>query len=253
MFQHRPVPRSAVLLRDKDRMLVGTVDIVPPQRFADSVADRIADAIVAAGGPSVSLALSGGNTVRRIYSSLARDPRIDWGRVAIYQTDERCVPPGHPRNNYDMIAETLLAALPRAPQATHRMLCGSENEPAARYEAVLPDRLDVTVLGIGEDGHILSVFPGQPTIWRDTALVSAAQSTDGERRLTLTPDYALRTGTGLVLASGGAKASAVRRALWGPQDPVGCPASMVRGWRWILDESAAAELPPGFARRAGSG
>jgi len=232
---------------------VALIDIVPSKAFDVFVADRIADAIVAAEGPSVSLALSGGTTVARIYSSLARDPRVDWGRVAIYQTDERCVPPGHPRNNYNMIAEMLLAALPCTPKAVHRMSCETEKEAAERYQEELPDRLDVVVLGVGEDGHILSVFPGQPTAWHDSALVSGAQSTDGERRLTLTPAYVSRTISGLVLASGGAKASAVRRALSGPLDPVGCPASMVRGWRWMLDEAAAAELLASAGAGAPSG
>jgi 6-phosphogluconolactonase len=114
------------------------------------------------------LALSGGNTPRKLYKILATADGIDWRHVEIFFSDERMVPLGHADSNYRMARETLLDQVPIPATQVHAIETElPAQEAAAAYEAVLratlgraEPRLDLALLGMGPDGHTASIFPG---------------------------------------------------------------------------------------------
>jgi 6-phosphogluconolactonase len=145
--------------------------------------------------PGFSLVLAGGSTPGDLYTLLAgpawRD-RIAWSRTHVFFGDERCVPPDHHDSNYRMARQTLLSAVPIPSQHIHR-IHGEANpgEEAAAYQkriettlpVISPDEplFDLVLLGLGDDGHTASLFPG------DKALQSSALVTTVAAPQTMTP------------------------------------------------------------------
>ena len=120
-------------------------------------------------GARVTVALSGGSTPKALYETLARSPfreRVDWSRLELFFSDERAVPPDDPESNFGLAARTLLTAV--KPAAVHRMV--AEHGDAEGYERLVRERVarrrgalpvfDLVFLGMGEDGHTASLFPG---------------------------------------------------------------------------------------------
>lgn len=222
---------------------------------ADELAAAAAGRVVVLASAAIAsrgvcrLALSGGRTPQGLHRRLASDAwrdRVDWGRVGIWFADERAVPPDHPDSNYRMARDTLLDHVPIGAKSVHRMRGEAEDlaAAAAEYEATLADPLDVVILGLGEDGHFASVFPGSPLVME--RLLRAAAVFDAPkpppRRLTVTPRVIREARSVLTLASGAGKADAVAQALEGDADIRRCPARMLRTYEWFLDRPAAARL-----------
>jgi len=130
------------------------------------------DAIMARG--RFSIALSGGRTPAELYRTLAGSA-IDWSRTRIYFADERAVPPDDPDSNFRMARETLLDQARVPPRNVHRMKGEYPDLAVAveEYEAHLAAALDLIVLGIGEDGHVASLFPGSALLTGSTRRVAA--------------------------------------------------------------------------------
>jgi 6-phosphogluconolactonase len=193
---------------------------------------------------TASLALTGGTTPRPVYAELARYPGIRWERVQIYFGDERAVPPDHPDSNYRMARETLLVTAAVPATNVHRMEAERPDEAAAAaaYARILPAHLDLVLLGIGEDAHIASLFPGHPALGERRLVVPVTGPKPPPRRLSITPPVLAAARLTLVLADGANKADAVARALEGGDPPVECPARLVRGGWWVLDREAASRL-----------
>lgn len=197
-----------------------------------------------------SLALSGGETPRAVYERLAdelpgRDP---WGRLDVFFGDERCVPPGDPASNYRMAKEALLDRVPIAARQIHRMEGEriDQDEAARAYEAVLPGRLDLLVLGLGSDGHTASLFPGAPALAETCRRVVPARAPRPPLdRLTITPPVILDARLRFVLVAGAGKADALARAIDGPYAPDRTPGQLARAGVWITDTAAAARLEAG--------
>lgn len=166
-----------------------------------------------------SIALAGGTTPRAVYARLA----LPWAEINFYFSDERAVPPDHPESNFRMARELLPAA------RLHRM------ESAEEYARILPEPLDLLYLGMGEDGHTASLFPGSPAL-EETRRVVAVRGPD---RITITPPVIASARALLVVATGAAKAAMVRRAREGPWDPRAVPAQLARHGTWIVDRAAA--------------
>ncbi len=114
---------------------------------------------------------------------------------------------------------------------------------AAEYEAILPERLDVLVLGIGEDGHTASLFPGDPALdAADRRVLAVRAPSPPHGRLTLTPIAIRAARERVMLARGNGKSAAVRRALEEPGPAREVPARLARVGHWILDGEAASDL-----------
>lgn len=224
---------------------------------AQAAADRFAracEAAVAARG-CFRVALAGGTTPRAMHAALcaARFDRLPWDSIEVYFGDERCVAPDHPDSNFGMAHATLL--LPRGiPADRVRRMSGeqADRDRAAReYEGVLPDRLDLIVLGVGADGHTLSLFPGAPALRERTRRVLAVEApTPPVHRLSLTSPELARARELMMLAVGAGKAAAVARALQGEWAPERTPAQWARHGAWFLDRAAGADWTRGMEQRA---
>ena len=210
---------------------------------AEWLAEALRQAVASTG--RCSLALSGGSTPRPAYERLAARPGLPWPSVDVYFGDERAVPPTHPASNYRMAREALLDRVgPPAPRA-HRMEADDPDREAAaaRYAALLPDALDLLVLGMGPDGHTASLFPGSPALLESARKVVPARAPVAPlERLTITPPVIASARRVAVLVAGAAKAPLVARVLRGPWEPEALPAQLARHGTWLLDRGAAAEL-----------
>src|SRR5207249_5318452 len=140
------------------------------------------------------VALSGGTTPKGLYAALAGpdfSTKLAWPRVDFYFGDERCVPPDHPDSNFDMANQTLFRPLKIQPEQIFRM-SGEDDRPeraALQYEELLrkefsvlaPARpsFDLVLLGLGEDGHTASLFPGMQAMNERERLVVATTAPQG--------------------------------------------------------------------------
>jgi 6-phosphogluconolactonase len=204
------------------------------EEVAAAAATEIAQAIHSG---ARTLVLAGGTTPLRCYELLA-DMDVRWGRVTVLFGDERCVPPDHPDSNYRMVRETLLSRV--APASVHRMAGELGPTAAARdYERVVSFLvpLDVVLLGVGEDGHTASLFPGHPALKSEgwTTYIRNAPKPPPQR-VTLTLAALRGARRVIILATGAGKADAVARA---KRHEV--PSGMIAGARWLIDRAAAGQ------------
>ena len=210
------------------------------------------------------IALSGGTTPETLYRALTSPAfigRFDWSRTTFFFSDERCVPPDDPRSNYALANRTLFAPLKIAPAQVCRM-AGEFRDPqaaASEYEQQLrratntspsnSPTLDLILLGLGEDGHTASLFPGSLAFRDNKSLIAVTQSPkDPPTRLTMTLGVINQASVILFLVAGAGKAGVVR-AILDPKTETErqLPASLVAPEKgrliWLLDRAAAAELP----------
>ena len=204
-------------------------------------------------------ALSGGSTPTALYERLAQSDRaglIDWSSVVILFGDERCVPPDDPASNYAMARRALLDRVPIPPAQVHRM--EGELLPASaaqRFHQVLvalgpdehePPAIDLVLLGLGDNAHTASLFPGLS--WRarpEELVIDEYVEVVQQWRLTLTPRTIAAARSVLFLVEGSGKADAVAAVLDGTIDPVQGPARAVleqTPTSWLLDAAAASKL-----------
>lgn len=239
------------------------------ERLARAAAEHFASlaAEAIAGQGRFAVALAGGSTPRATYRLLAGDEfasRVDWTRVHVFWGDERPVAPEHPDSNYRMAREALLDHVPLPAENVHRMRGELEPaqaaadyeqalrvffaSPATDQEAKTTARFDLILLGMGDDGHTASLFPGTAAITEQTRWVIAhlVEKLD-TWRITLTPAVINAAANVTFIVSGSIKAERLRQVLTGPYQPEVLPAQIVdpgRGrLRWLVDEAAASSLP----------
>jgi len=203
--------------------------------------------------------LSGGRTPQDIYAYIAahlRD-RLPWNQVHLFWGDERYVPHDDPRSNYAMAQRTMLQHLPIPTENVHPMPTYVQDPDLAAqaYETTLRrfftrdfPQFDLILLGVGEDGHIASLFPNSPALEEQSRWVTVSQGPD-VIRLTLTYPAINHAAHIFILVRGKDKARVVRQALLS-QDPI--PTCPVRGIQpvhgdvhWWLDEAAARDICTG--------
>lgn len=235
---------------------------------AERVTTLVHEAIVRRGNATVCL--TGGTTPKRLYELLG-DPlqpwraRIDWAHVHLFWGDERHVPPDHPDSNFGMAWRALVSHVPVPPAQVHRMRgefadaldAGREYDAELRTGFAVASRsdlrFDVMLLGLGENVHIASLFPGSPLLEHEPTDVVAAGVWVPELdkwRITLTPSALLDARAILMLVSGARKADAVYAALESEdEDVTRFPAQLLRRANdrveWIIDRPAAARLRGG--------
>ena len=207
-------------------------------RFAEVVAERARAAAKERG--VFTMALSGGTGPWRAFR-LLDDEQVPWSKVELFQVDERIAPIGDDDRNLTHMQESLPEA---AWKRMHPMPVEADDlqAAAAEYAAQLPDRLDVTHLGLGPDGHTASLLPGDPVLEvtdRDVALTAGEYQ--GRRRVTLTYPAIDRSRELIWLVTGEEKAEPLRKLLAG--DP-SIPAGRVRAKRSLIlaDRGAAVAL-----------
>ncbi len=256
--------------------MVEIVVLPDPEALAGASADRVVGLLGAAVAERglAHVALTGGSTAGALYVRLATSPRreaLDWSRVELWWGDERYVPPDHAASNARLALGILLGAdaggagLPVPAERIHPFpveaaigeglgAAWAATTYAERLRARVPagrDGLpvfDLVLLGMGADGHILSVFPGSPALAPDAPLVMAIPAPPHIEphlpRLTLNPRLVTVARHVLVMCHGAAKATRVAEVLEGPLDVARLPAQLARGDNavWLLDAAAAAGL-----------
>ena len=174
----------------------------------------------------------------------------DWRLFHILWGDERCVPPDDLRSNYRMAKEALLDRVPIPADQIHRIRGEDDPEKAAAdYERELrallgSEGLDLVLLGLGEDGHTASLFPGQAAVHEAARWVVAVPAPDGTMwRVTLTPAVLNAARNVTFVVSGAGKAQRLEQVLQGPFTPDILPAQSIRPTQgqltWMVDEAAA--------------
>ncbi len=219
-------------------------------RFADWLVGRLEETTGA-----FALNLSGGSTPKTVYNLLATETyrrKIDWTRVHVFFGDERFVPWDHSDSNYGMAREAMLMKVPIPEENVYPVQTGaaSPDAAAAQYEATLKEfygksTLDlprplfaVTLLGLGEDGHTASLFPGTSALDERQKWVTAVVGAKPEPRITMTYPVLDSSAVTILLVAGAAKRAALDRVL--ANDPA-LPASHIRpqGAYYVFCDEAA--------------
>lgn len=210
--------------------------------LAVSVARRVAEVAAQAirERGEFRLALAGGDTPRRCYEQLRHLP-IDWSHVQIFFGDERCLPVGDAQRNDTMASNALLDHVAIPPTHIHRIAAERGADEAARHYAGLLDQtaaLDLVLLGMGEDGHTASLFPGNPaTELKDAAVAVFDAPKPPPQRVSLGLDTLRRARQRIFLVSGAGK----RAALQAMRDGAALPAARVGSAEWHVDRAAMPE------------
>jgi 6-phosphogluconolactonase len=242
-----------------------TVVVVVPDAdiLASTVAARLAIKIIDAQAVhgTASVVLTGGRVAAKVLRSVRELPAaaaIDWSRVDLWWGDERFLPSGDPDRNETQAREALLDKLPLDPARVHAMPAsdGPDGEDAAkaaaRYASELaasagPDgsvpRFDVLMLGVGEDGHVASLFPGHPVLAETGPTAATFDSPKPPpTRVTLTVPTIRSADEVWLIAAGPDKAAPIGTVLSGGDLPA-ASATGVQKTLWLLDRAAAANVP----------
>lgn len=230
-------------------------------RGADRLAALAAEAIRL--NDRFTLSLAGGKTPRSLYQLLSSEKycrKISWHKVHLFWGDERCVPANHHDSNYRMVRETLLSAIDMPSENVHPIRGELGERAAPDYEETLKtnfgtDRpgfpsFDLILLGMGDDGHIASLFPGTPAVSDEEAWVSKVFVERLEsRRISLSPSVINSAAEIMLLVSGEAKAPALKEVLEGSFYPLRYPGQLLRRAKgnvtWLIDEAAGSLLTEG--------
>lgn len=231
------------------------------------LADRAAAEVVVAAQTAVAqreafyAAIPGGRTPRLFFNRLARPDiagQIPWDKTHLFWTDERCVPPESADSNYALALKTFLSAVPIPPEQVYRVRGEYDDcrRAADAYEAVLSNVFDLAdgavpcfdliVLGMGQDGHIASLLPGDVSVSITDRLTWPVFHQTRLNRVTLTPPVLQNARKLLVMVSGQDKARIVQSLFASPPDVQRYPAYVL--WPvmdkilWLLDEDAASRL-----------
>jgi 6-phosphogluconolactonase len=236
---------------------IGRIEILPdPPALARHVAEWLTAAALAAKGP-FRVSLSGGSTPKALYGLLASDDfrgRFPWQHVFWYWGDERFVPHDHPDSNYRMIREAMLAKAPVPPEHIHPVPAdGTPGDAARRYERALQEAygarvldparplFDVTLLGLGPDGHTASLLPGEPVLEERERWVAVVAHGRPEVRITMTYPVIESSRRVAFLVAGPDKAPVLRTIRAGESQ---LPAARVRPLGelfWFVDRAAAGQ------------
>jgi 6-phosphogluconolactonase len=228
---------------------------------AEALARDAADwlcALALASDRRFAICCSGGSTPKRLYEVLAEPvtvSRFPWGRVHWFWGDERFVPHDHPDSNYRMVFDALLARVAVPDGNIHAVPTAglSPEQSAAAYERTLKDfygadtlaptrpLFDVTLLGIGEDGHTASLFPGHPALDEEHRWALAVIGAKSEARITLTYPVLDSSRDAAFLVTGAAKRGVVARARSGDRSLPAARIGPVGRLYWFTDRAAAKE------------
>ena len=204
----------------------------------------------------VSIALAGGSTPKMLYGLLASDAyksSIAWDRVLLFWGDERYVPHDHEKSNYRMTREALLDHVPLNPDHIFPIPTSATNpnDSARDYAATLKNqlalcdgRLDIALLGMGDDGHTASLFPGTSALDEQELLaVTSHAPVDPKQRITLTYPVLNNSRTVFFMVAGNNKADALDCVLGQPSSVSSCPSRAINPTEgtlvWWVDTTAA--------------
>ncbi len=236
---------------------IGRVEILPdPLALARHAAEWMTAAALAAKG-DFRVSLSGGSTPKTLYELLASKEfcgRFPWSRVSWYWGDERFVPHDHPDSNYRMTREAMLAKVPVPGENIHPVPSdGSPEDAARRYERTLQESygattfdrarplFDITLLGLGTDGHTASLLPGEPVLNERQRWVAAVSHGRPEIRITMTFPVIESSRRVAFLVAGREKAAIFRAIRAGDSQLPAAEVRPVGELFWFVDRATAGE------------
>ena len=230
------------------------------EQVAQAAAERFVDYSIASirEHGSFAVALAGGSTPRRAYELLARAEyldQVDWSRVHLFFGDERMVAPDSVESNYRMISEALISRVPIPAENVHRINGETDaGKSAEDYEALLKKffgsvdwpRFDLMWLGMGDDGHTASIFPGSNALKENTKwVIQTRQPQTGQDRITLTLPVINHAARVMFTVTGREKAATLARVLRSESTDKELPARKItpvnRTLEWLVDRAAASE------------
>jgi 6-phosphogluconolactonase len=214
------------------------VTVLPdPVSVARQAAEAFVEAVAAA-GERPAVCLSGGSTPHAAHALLASpefSERVDWERLHVFFGDERQVPLDDPRSNYRAASESLLDHVPVPAHNVHPLTDADQYEALLRAFFGDRPRFDLLFLGMGDDGHTASLFPGSISLLeQERWVIDPPDVVAGMARHTLTLPALAAAARTLFLVTGAAKAPALARIRGG--EPL--PAGMVQGAEWFVDVAA---------------
>lgn len=236
---------------------------------ASAIAARAADELVRIASNAVtqsgtfSVALAGGSTPKTLYNLLVTDPRlrsaVPWDKMSVFFGDERHVAPDHPDSNYKMAWDSMLSKAPLKPEQISRIKgeYADTEKAALEYEQEIRrrfrlntgefPRFDLIFVGMGNDGHALSLFPGTRALHEMKRIVT--RNWVGKfytERITLTAPAANHAANVIFMVAGADKAAALKGVLEGPYEPEQLPSQMLQPVNgkllWLVDTAAGAML-----------
>jgi 6-phosphogluconolactonase len=231
------------------------------QEFVQSAARAVSEK------GSFTVALSGGSTPKALYSLLATDAalraQLAWDKMYLYFGDERNVGPDHADSNFRMASETMLSKVPLKPEQVFRIKgeykdtekAAQEYEQALRASFKIGEgqfpRFDLVLLGMGNEGHTASLFPGSKALHETKRLV--VRNWVGKlytNRITLTAPAINNAARVIFMITGADKALALKGVLEGPYEPDQLPAQMIQPSKgqllWLVDTVAGGMLSIGI-------
>jgi 6-phosphogluconolactonase len=242
------------------------VQILPD---AAAIARRAAEKIIEAATIAINekdaftISLAGGSTPKALYSLLATDPvfksKMPWDKTQFFFGDERHVPPDDSDSNYRMAQESMLSKVPLKPEQVIRIKAEYEDaaQAAKEYEQALHawfklspgqlPRFDVLLLGMGDEGHTLSLFPGTKALHDNGRWVLS--NWIGKlftNRITITAPVANNSALAIFMVTKADKALALKGVLEGPDEPEQLPSQLIQPKNgkllWLVDTTAASKL-----------
>jgi 6-phosphogluconolactonase len=238
-------------------MIPDDVEILPD---AKAMAFRIATLLKQADTSNLSIVLPGGNTPRKIFQNLATDhSQLPWNSIHFFWGDERCVPPDHPDSNYKMARDHLFDKIPSFNGQIHRIR--GEDPPETekeRYQSEIIQHVkqsgslpvfDLVLLGLGEDGHVASIFPDQMHLLSSKKICEeATHPVSGQKRITLTGTIINQARTIVFLVSGKKKSSVLSRIFEKNEECTDYPACFIKPVNgkllWLLDRETSSFFFP---------
>ena len=238
-----------------------------------AIAKRAAREFVQAAASAVreknafNVALAGGSTPKALYSLLVNDPalrsQIPWDKIHMFFGDERHVAPDHPDSNFRMATEAMISKSPLKPEQVTRIKgeYPGTQQAALEYEEALREyfklkageypRFDLVLVGMGNEGHTLSLFPGTKALHADGRI--AVRNWIGKlctERITLTAPAACNAAEIIFMVTGADKACALKSVLEGPYEPDQLPAQLLQPQNgkllWLVDAAAGSMLTSGI-------
>ncbi len=232
-------------------------DVTALARMAANTIQNLAHIAISQTG-RFNIALSGGSTPKALFQLLASDyqEKIDWKDTYIFWGDERCVPPDDPDSNYKMARETLLDHIPLPSSNIYRIKGElAPDDGAFQYEQTLRTyfndelpRYDLILLGMGDDGHTASLFPGTEVLTEQKRWVAPNHVLTAKQtwRITLTLPVINNASNVMFLVAGIGKAETLKRVLQGDYKPTELPSQLIKPTNgnlvWAIDHAAESLL-----------
>ncbi len=191
-----------------------------------------------------NLMLTGGNTAERLYLHWSSTSTLQMDKIRFSFGDERCVAPDHPESNYALVMRTL----PGIPFITRMEAENEDRAMAAKaYARSIPATIDILLLGMGEDGHIASLFPNDPVLNSEQIGVEPITGPKPPyQRLTITPGVIRSARFIFVLATGAGKGKTMDKALQSETDFLSLPIRLASRGAWLLDNDAGDQIRSEF-------